>query len=54
MINANILATIRGTDTRPCLVLLPGIVADLFASVGNMFMRLVFHFFFALFHMRLF
>ena len=39
MINAKRLATIRGSDTRPLLVLLPGIVADLFASVGNVFMR---------------
>ena len=54
MINAKRLATIRGSDTRPHLVLLPGIVADLFASVGNVFMRLVLHFFFALFHMCLF
>ena len=41
MINAKRLATIHGSDTRPHLVLLPGIVADLFASVGNVFMRLV-------------
>ena len=54
MINAKRLATIRDSETRPLLVLLPGIVADLFASVGNVFMRLVLHFFFALFHMRLF
>ena len=45
MVNAKRSATIRGSDTRPRLVLLPGIVADLFASVGNVFMRLVLHFF---------
>ena len=45
MVNAKRSATVRGSDTRPHLVLLPGIVADLFASVGNVFMRLVLHFF---------
>ena len=45
MINAKSLTTILGSDTRPLLVLLSGIVADLFASVGNVFMRHVLHFF---------
>ena len=54
MINAKRSATLLGSDTRPLLVLLSGIVADLFASVGNVFMRPVLHFFFALLHTRLF
>ena len=45
MVNAKRSATILGSDTRPRLVLLSGIVDDLFASVGNVFMTLVLHFF---------